>query len=98
MEGTGMKWMLAATLLMLQLGAVHAAALTPDIIYLNRCAGSCAVAPGADDAINAKSSVVSGAATLAPFPGSDAVFDSLAACVRHVLMPFNVHVIANNPG
>jgi len=70
----------------------------PDVVYLNRCAATCTVTGGPDNAINGTSSLVSGVKNLAAFPDSDAVFDATAACVRHALLPFNIHVIANNPG
>jgi hypothetical protein len=78
--------------------AARAAADHPDIVYLNRCAAGCTVAAGPNDAINGMSNLVSGTNSVAAFPGSDTVFDETAACVRHALLPFNIHVIANNPG
>jgi hypothetical protein len=93
-----MKWRILGVALALFTSNGSTAALQPDIVYLNRCAGSCTVYGGIDNAITSTSSLFSGTATLAAFPGSDATFDALAACVRHVLLPFNIHVVANNPG
>jgi len=42
-------------------GAYDALAVeAPDIVYLNRCAGGCQVQGGPDDAVNGKSSLISG--------------------------------------
>lgn len=70
----------------------------PDIVYLNRCAAGCVVTPGADDAANHVSSLLDEARTVAAFAYSDEVFDQAAACVRHVLLPFDIRVVANDPG
>lgn len=75
-----------------------AAAQQPDILYLNRCASSCTVLSGSDNAVIGQSSLVSGNSTAPPFTGTDAIFDQTAACVRHVFLPFNIHVVANSPG
>lgn len=75
-----------------------AASTQPDIVYLNRCPDTCPLSPGTDDAVLRKSSLL-GVSKVAPaFPGTDSVFDDVAACVRHTLLPFNVHVVANSPG
>ncbi len=74
------------------------AATAPDIVYLNRCVGTCAVQAGADDAINAKSSVVSSSVSVAAFPWPDATFDATAACVRTVLAPYDIIVRITSPG
>jgi len=80
-------------------GAYDALAVeAPDIVYLNRCAGGCQVQGGADDAINGKSSLISGSHTAAAFPYADSVFDETAACVRTTLAPYNVQVRITGPG
>ena len=70
----------------------------PDIVYMNRCASTCSVISGTDDAVNGLSSVVSGSTTVAAFPFADSVFDATAACVRSVLAPYNVEVRVTSPG
>jgi len=71
---------------------------SPDIVYLNRCAAGCMVHQGSDDAANHASSIINGTFTVPPFAYSDSVFDQVAACARDVLLPFDVHVVANDPG
>lgn len=78
--------------------ACLAAAQQPDILYLNRCAARCTVLFGSDDAVMGRSSVVHGTVVAPAFPGTDAIFDQTAACVRHVFLPFNIHVVVNSPG
>ncbi|HET8941976.1 MAG TPA: hypothetical protein VFN13_08310 [Rudaea sp.] len=76
----------------------HAAVAEPDLVYLNRCAATCAVHPGTDDAINGASSIVSNSSTLPAFPYADSTFNAMAACVRAVLAPYNVRVRIDSPG
>lgn len=54
--------------------------------------------PAADDAVNGKSSIVSGSKVAPAFPYIDAVFDATAACVRHVLATYNIQVRVDAPG
>ena len=78
--------------------ACFAAAQQPDILYLNRCTAGCTIHFGADNAVMGQSTLVTGTRTVAAFPGTDAIFDQTAACVRHVFLPFNIHVVTTNPG
>lgn len=70
----------------------------PDVVYLNACAAGCTVEPGINDAVARTSSLVNATSQLAAFPDGDAVFNEVAACVRTTLLPFNVHVVASDPG
>ena len=78
--------------------ACFAAAQQPDILYMNRCAVGCTVLSGADNAVTGHSSIITGTRTVAAFPGTDVTFDQTAACVRHLFLPFNIHVVTNSPG
>ncbi len=93
-----LRRMLAGVLLTVLIAAQASAATTPDIVYLDRCSGGCNVQPGADDAVNGKSSVISTSVVLAGFAYSTATFDATAACVRHVLAPWNIIVRIDGPG
>lgn len=95
---TNLRWMLAGVLWTVLIAAQAGAATAPDIVYLDRCSGGCNVQPGADDAVNGKSSVISTAVVLAEFAYSTATFDATAACVRHVLAPWNIIVRIDGPG
>ena len=70
----------------------------PDIVYLNRCAAGCMIHQGTDDPANHASSIINGTYATPPFAYSEVVFDQVAACVRDALLPFDIHVVANDPG
>lgn len=80
-------------------------ALTPlgaraalDILYINRCVAGCALQPGADDAINRKSSVLSQNTVVPAFPHGDALFAATVSCVRSTLSSYDVDVVSADPG
>jgi hypothetical protein len=83
----------------LSLWAAHAAASPAlDILYVNRCATGCMLKPGADDAINRRSSLISHNVALPPFTFGDAAFNATVSCVRAVLAPYDVTVVTTDPG
>jgi hypothetical protein len=88
---------IALAALLAAAGAV-AAPTQPDIVYLNACAGGCSVKGGTDSAVLGKSSLLGSDHGVAQFPDTDAIFDQVASCVRHALLPFNIHVVAGSPG
>jgi hypothetical protein len=69
-----------------------------DILYINRCVGGCTITPGFDDAINHRSSLVSGTSTIPQFPFADSVFDATVTCIRSVFAPYDVYVTPADPG
>ena len=77
--------------------AMHRPALA-GIVYLNRCVAGCTVSAGPDDAANHVSSILTSNSTAPEFAYSDATFDQVAACVHHVLLPFDIHVVITDPG
>ena len=75
------------------------AASASGLIYVNRCAGGCMVTGAAtDDAINGKSTLVSGAKTLSAFAHTDADFSATVSCLRSLFARYDVEVITTNPG
>jgi hypothetical protein len=69
-----------------------------DIVYVNRCAGTCAIDVGVDDAINRRSSVLVVPTTFTGFPFSDAVFAATVTCIRSLLAPYDILVTTADPG
>jgi hypothetical protein len=69
-----------------------------DIVYVNRCAATCFIEVGVDDAINRKSSALVSPMTFTGFPFSDAVFDATVTCIRSLLAPYDIRVITADPG
>jgi hypothetical protein len=94
-----------AGLARLVVGAVAAAATlagpratAAGLIYVNRCASSCTVSGGPDDAVNGTSSVISGTANLSAFEHGDIVFNDTVSCLRSVFAHYDVEVTTTNPG
>jgi hypothetical protein len=70
-----------------------------DLLYINRCSGGCAlIAAGTDDAINRRSTLLSGNRTVPEFPHGDAAFSATVACVRSTLAAYDVDVVTTDPG
>ena len=80
------------------LAATPPARAALDLLYINRCVGGCALTPGTDDAINRKSSLLSGNTTVPAFPHGDAAFDATVDCVRSTLAQYDVAVVTSDPG
>jgi hypothetical protein len=68
------------------------------VLYLDRCAGGCAVEPGTDDARADTSSLIAGPATIAEFRHGDAAWDAVVDCVRATYAPFAIEVTDVDPG
>lgn len=76
----------------------HASALSR-IVYLNNCKpNGCMVRPGNDDARNNTSSIIGRAYTIQPFAYPDSVWNEVVTCVRETFAPFNVKIVAADPG
>lgn len=71
-------------------GAMHR------VVFLNRHGGS--FKPGYDDSAANKSSVLSSAATIAPYEKSDAAWNKLTACVRERFAAYDLDVVEKDPG
>jgi len=78
--------------------ATDASAASGALIYVNRCASSCTVMSGADDAVNGKSSIISGTKVLSAFAQGDAVFSDTVTCLRSVFARYDVQIVTTNPG
>jgi hypothetical protein len=74
------------------------AVTTLDILYINRCASGCTINPGADDAVNRISSLISIQVTMPAFPYGDVEFDATVSCVRSLLAPYDVNIVTADPG
>jgi hypothetical protein len=78
--------------------APAAAVAEMDIVFINRCAATCFIEVGVDDAINRKSEALVVDTTFFGFPFSDAVFDATVTCIRSLLAPYDIRVITADPG
>ena len=77
-------------------------AATPDVLFLDRCAGGCAVAAGRDDAAAGTSSImgrngVPDRATIAAFQWGDPLWAQVVTCVRATYAPYDVEVVTQRP-
>ena len=68
------------------------------LVYLNRCVGSCVVRAGFESSINNTSSIVSGTRTLAAYAWGDASFAAFTQCVRETFAPYQITITTNDPG
>jgi cysteine-rich repeat protein len=68
------------------------------LLYLNRCSGGCSFAPGIDNSIDDRSSLVSSISSISPYLWGDASFEEVLECVRDMYAPFGVTVIHSDPG
>ena len=78
--------------------SLFASAAELDLLYINRCAGGCALTAGLDNAIERKSSIVSQNTLIPAFTHGDAAFNATVACVRTVLAPYDVNIVTADPG
>jgi len=69
-----------------------------DVLYINRCSAGCTLNPGADNAINRTTSLISHQVTMPAFPHGDATFNATVACVRALLEPYAVNIVTADPG
>ena len=67
-------------------------------IFLNRCTGGCVVHPGNTNSTTNTSSIVQSTSTLGAFPYTDAVWNSVVACMKDTFSPFNVNITDVDPG
>jgi Big-like domain-containing protein len=79
-----------------------AAAVSSNIIYLNRCEGGCTFYGGFnEDSRTNTSSVVAGQgfsqATISPFAYGDATWQEVVQCVAERYAPFNVQIVTTEP-
>ncbi len=68
------------------------------VLYLDRCAGGCAIEPGVDDARIDTSSLLPGPVTISEFRHGDAAWDAVVDCVRATYAPFAIEVTDVDPG
>lgn len=69
-----------------------------DLLYINRCAGTCPLTAGFDNAVDRVSSIITQDTSIPEFPYGDAAFDATVACVRSVLAPYDVNIVTTDPG
>jgi len=78
--------------------ASAATAAAPPTLYLDRCAGGCALTPGADDSRLNRSSLITGARELSDFAFGDVSWNAVVDCVRDTFAPFAIAVSDSDPG
>jgi hypothetical protein len=76
--------------------AKQTAVVNSKIIFLNRCVGGCKVTSGFTDSRTNKSAI--GAGTLTAYSYGDSSWNSVVACMKKVMEPFNVTVTDVDPG
>lgn len=69
-----------------------------NVLYLNRCAGGCTLAPGHDDSRADTSSLLGGAVTISEFKHGDQAWDAVVRCVAGMYEPFGIQVTDVDPG
>ena len=75
------------------------AGVTSNVIFMNRCAGGCAVTLSSnDDSRTNKSAIVSRNGNLGAFPYGDAAWTDVMSCVKATFAPFNVVITDADPG
>ena len=67
-------------------------------IFLNRCANGCTIRPGQTDSRTDTSSLVRATGVLSAFPGTDAQWNQVVACVKDVFSLTGVNVTDVDPG
>ncbi|HTJ45576.1 MAG TPA: hypothetical protein VL463_25905 [Kofleriaceae bacterium] len=78
--------------------ATRADASFAHVIYMNRCAGGCAITPGDDDARIDHSTVPTQTSILPAYPWGDLSWNQLVACVRDTYAPFAIEITDVDPG
>jgi len=73
------------------------AAVTSNVIFLNRCASGCTVHQGGTDNSTTDTSTIGGG-DLVAFGCSDAVWTQVVQCMQDVFSPFNVVITDQDPG
>jgi hypothetical protein len=72
---------------------------TSNVIFLNRCKGSCQMIAGRpDDSRINKSSIPRRNSTVSEFAYGDSTWNAVVACVREMYEPFNIEVVDQDPG
>ncbi len=69
-----------------------------NVIFLNRCAGGCSLAPGGEDARIDRSSLLSRTVAISEFAHGQAAWDAVVSCVAGMYEPFGVVVTDVDPG
>jgi hypothetical protein len=71
--------------------------LGPDVLYLNRCAGGCAVGTDGNSAAANQSTIPAVPGTLSAFAWPDPAWDQVVACVQATYRPYGVEVVTTEP-
>jgi hypothetical protein len=73
------------------------AAVTSNVIFLDRCASGCNITlSGSDDSLSDHSTI--GGGTLQAFACSDQVWNDVVQCMQDVFREFNVQIVTTDPG
>lgn len=72
------------------------AAVTSNVIFLDRCAQGCIITTGTDNSTTDRSSI--GAGNLSAFNCGDAAWTAVVTCMKTVFSPYNVVITDVDPG
>ena len=75
---------------------VNPAAVSSNVIFLDRCANNCNIVSGSDDSRTDRSSIGSG--LLQAFNCGDTVWQQVVSCMKDVFSPYNVTITDVDPG